>query len=91
MKKIIFVTFLIFLFLSCYSDPNYYDDMCYVCGGTGRCYMCNGRGYLNLEDKCYACNGSGKCINCNGSGKIIKPFVYMTQIKENKLSVLYKK
>jgi RecJ-like exonuclease len=53
--------------------------------------MCNGRGYLNLGDKCYACNGSGKCINCNGSGKIIKPSAYMTQIKENKLSALYKK
>jgi hypothetical protein len=40
MKKIIFVTFLIFLFLSCYSDPNYYDDMCYVCGGTLEDVIC---------------------------------------------------
>jgi DnaJ-class molecular chaperone len=71
MKKMIVIALLSFLFLSCESNPNHQDYICYVCGGSGNCYKCNGRGYSGIE-KCPVCNGSGKCINCNGAGRITR-------------------
>ena len=63
------------LFSTCYTDPNNRNDnrngTCIVCGGSGRCYVCRGRGFIKVGDRCYACNGSGKCFNCNGTGKVI--------------------
>ena len=41
------------------------------CNGTGRCNVCNGKGYLgsdptNARLRCRSCGGSGSCCACNG-------------------------
>lgn len=55
---------------------------CSICGGSGICTSCNGRGgkwedtgyYIGEDIKswinCPSCNGSKKCFNCYGSGKM---------------------
>lgn len=54
---------------------------CRICGGSGVCTSCNGRGgefrdtgyYTGSGSKswisCPSCNGSKKCFNCHGSGR----------------------
>ena len=46
---------------------------CVLCGGTGTCGVCFGRGgnynsYTNLYYPCNSCFGSTKCKYCNGTG-----------------------
>lgn len=44
---------------------------CPGCSGTGRCFMCHGRGTLPFShgDLCY-CLGLGLCNSCHGEGKV---------------------
>lgn len=44
-------------------------DKCSICHGTGRCQVCQGRGYASYTT--WGQGGSGKvtCTSCNGSGK----------------------
>lgn len=63
-----------------YSSPS--SHTCSICGGSGVCTSCNGRGgswqdtgyYIGEEIKswinCGSCNGSKKCFNCYGTGKM---------------------
>jgi hypothetical protein len=56
---------LIALFISC--DEN----TCGVCGGSGKCYECRGKGYIKVDTNiCDVCKGTGMCFNCQGTGKI---------------------
>ena len=43
-------------------------DPCGTCGGSRRCYPCDGTGYIG-PSKCGACGGTGKCNTCDGKGK----------------------
>lgn len=54
---------------------------CRICGGTGTCTSCHGKGgevrdtgyYTGSGSKswisCPSCNGSTRCFNCHGTGK----------------------
>jgi hypothetical protein len=67
MKITIFLLLLclIALFVSC--D----EDTCWVCGGSGKCYNCGGKGYIKVDTNiCVVCKGTGICFNCQGTGKI---------------------
>ncbi len=54
----------------------------FKCGGTGKCYRCNGTGIYNpslespyskiTKDKCPTCNGTGICTMCGGKGYKMK-------------------
>jgi RecJ-like exonuclease len=67
--------FLIALFISC--D----EESCWVCGGSGKCYNCNGKGYIKVDaNVCDVCKGSGICFNCQGTGKIKKDNMYYLKI-----------
>ncbi len=44
---------------------------CSICGGSGRCTSCNGRGTSTITghtETCNACRGDGRCRNCWGKG-----------------------
>lgn len=46
---------------------------CSGCGGSGRCSVCNGRGYrkniyTGSDEPCPWCNGTGQCKVCHGKG-----------------------
>jgi hypothetical protein len=57
------------------------EDTCWVCGGSGKCYDCNGKGYIKVDaNVCDVCKGTGKCFNCQGTGKIN---INMTIISHN--------
>jgi len=69
MRRVIFLLLvcLIFFLASCDED----DTMCWVCGGSGRCYYCNGKGYTGVDSNtCPVCNGARICFNCQGSGRV---------------------
>lgn len=47
---------------------------CSMCGGTGKCFGCNGRGaqYRNgIVYPCAACMGTGKCMCYNDGGYVV--------------------
>ncbi len=53
------------------------DKDCGVCGGTGKCNTCNGRGWYDVigigsgRHTCPNCpNNIGRCSSCNGTGKM---------------------
>lgn len=58
------------------------DSRCSICGGSGVCSSCNGRGgswqdtgyYIGEDSKswipCPSCNGSKQCFNCYGRGRL---------------------
>jgi hypothetical protein len=61
----IILAVLIILFVSC--D----DDICWLCGGGGKCSHCNGKGYTYVDSNvCTVCKGTGICLNCQGTGRI---------------------
>lgn len=44
---------------------------CAGCGGSGRCSMCQGKGwytYQGSSHRCPSCNGTGTCKVCHGKG-----------------------
>lgn len=48
-------------------------QLCFTCGGTGRCKLCSGLGktsnpYTGTRSVCTGCEGTGKCWHCYGSG-----------------------
>lgn len=47
---------------------------CPLCGGSGKCSTCAGRGQKYHSDgtpyECFGCNGGGRCTGCHGKGKI---------------------
>ena len=55
------------------NSPQYSDDTCTYCGGTGTCHVCNGMGYTawggydNRID-CSGCDVPGECYYCQGTG-----------------------
>jgi hypothetical protein len=74
MKNLIFVIFLCLIALFIISCD---DETCWVCGGSGRCPNCGGKGYIKVDTNiCYVCKGSGKCVNCQGKGKIKNGSIY---------------
>ncbi len=44
---------------------------CFKCAGTGKCFMCHGKGFIPFSNGeiCY-CLGLGTCSSCNGKGSI---------------------
>ena len=64
------------------NDSSPSGSRCTICGGTGVCTSCNGRGgswqdtgyYIGEDIKswinCGSCNGSKKCFNCYGTGRM---------------------
>lgn len=56
-----------------YSKPETSSKtICSICGGTGRCSNCAGRGEKNYSDgtryECHLCGGGGVCKYCRGRG-----------------------
>lgn len=60
------------------SSNSRLPDGCWVCGGSGKCTGCAGRGwyivrgYGTMNDTmhdCLECNHSGRCSACHGTGK----------------------
>lgn len=57
-----------------YQQPSQPKE-CQRCFGTGKCQICNGRGYTTAmgigsgTSQCAACNGSKRCSLCGGSGR----------------------
>lgn len=55
--------------------PEFAQQDCTACDGSGKCKECGGSGYLHSrasdkEDRnCWKCNTTGKCRTCGGSGK----------------------
>lgn len=54
-------------------------DGCAVCGGSGRCSGCAGRGQYQVSNSfyntshyvdCKECHGGGKCTSCHGTGRL---------------------
>ncbi len=52
------------------SSYDRHKATCAGCSGTGKCSLCNGRGYNDRLYKCSRCNGSGTCQSCYGNGYI---------------------
>ena len=42
---------------------------CSKCDGSGKCWVCSGKGKNDSGNECSICSGSGKCYYCNGTGK----------------------
>lgn len=61
----------------CVADyPQKQTKQCPRCVGTGRCSVCQGRGYfvaMGSGEKrvCRTCAGSGKCQTCGGRGRVV--------------------
>ncbi|MBR1687834.1 MAG: hypothetical protein IJ710_04770 [Prevotella sp.] len=46
---------------------------CPLCSGSGKCRLCDGKGYIGsstFSTTCRICKGTGKCSRCGGSGQI---------------------
>lgn len=61
-------------------ESSYVEVSCHLCGGSGKCSTCNGKGWYDSPfgtgaiacPNCYGGNQSGKCGKCKGSGKTEK-------------------
>lgn len=61
-------------------ESSYVSVDCHLCGGSGKCSTCNGKGWYESPfgtgpiacPNCYGGNQSGKCSKCNGTGKTEK-------------------
>jgi hypothetical protein len=70
MLRLLVLCFVV-LFISC--D----EESCWVCGSSGKCYNCDGKGYIKLDaNVCDVCKGNGICFNCQGTGKIKSGNIY---------------
>lgn len=61
-------------------ESSYVSVDCHLCGGSGKCSTCNGKGWYESPfgtgpiacPNCYGGNQSGKCSKCKGTGKTEK-------------------
>ena len=61
-------------------ESSYVSVDCHLCGGSGKCSTCNGKGWYESPfgtgpiagPNCYGGNQSGKCSKCKGIGKTEK-------------------
>lgn len=42
---------------------------CGLCGGSGKCRTCDGKGTFTSGGSCSSCHGTKKCNACFGTGK----------------------